>query len=122
MNKLNLPGVKFRSCIFTPTFWRYKEIQCNGLQVHVYERNKYDAVTTGLHLLYTLKEIHPDKFRFNPPTYDKNPHFDYLAGTDKLRKDLQGGKNVEDISYEWREEREKFMDVREKFLLYEEPD
>jgi hypothetical protein len=27
---------------------------------------------------------------------------------------------VEDISDEWRGERQKFMDIREKFLLYEE--
>jgi len=120
MNKLNLPGARFRSCYFTPTFWRYKDRRCNGLQVHVTDRDIFDAVTTGLHLLHTLRQVHPEAFEFNPPTYDKHPHFDYLAGTDGLRKDLNDGKTVEDISDKWRLEREKFMDIREKFLLYEE--
>ena len=120
MNKLNLSGARFRSCHFTPTFWRYKDRRCNGLQVHVTDRNIFDAVTTGLHLLHTLRQVHPEAFKFNPPTYDKHPHFDYLAGTDRLRKDLNDDKTVEDISDKWREEREKFMDIREKFLLYEE--
>jgi beta-N-acetylhexosaminidase len=119
MNKLKLPGVSFRSCHFTPTFWRYKSRRCNGLQVHVTDRNSFDAVTTGLHLLHTLRQVHPENFEFNPPTYDEHPHFDYLAGTDGLRIDLNAGKTVEDISDEWRGERQKFMDIREKFLLYE---
>ena len=120
MNKLKLPGVRFRSCHFTPTFWRYKDKRCNGLQVHVTDRNLYDAVTTGLHLLHTLKEVHPEGFEFNPPTYDKLTHFDYLAGTDRLRKDLNEGKTVEDISDTWLEELERFIHIREKFLLYKE--
>ena len=120
MNKLKLPGVRFRSCHFTPTFWRYKDKRCNGLQVHVIDRNIFDAVTTGLYLLHTLKQVHPEAFEFNPPTYDKLTHFDYLAGTDRLRKDLNEGKTVEDISDTWLEELERFIHIREKFLLYKE--
>ena len=120
MNELKLLGVRFRSCHFTPTFWRYKDKRCNGLQVHVIDRNIFDAVTTGLYLLHTLKQVHPEAFEFNPSTYDEYPHFDYLAGTDGLRKDLNEGKTVEDISDRWQKERKRFMNVREKILLYKE--
>ena len=96
LNSLGLPGVRFRSCYFTPTFWRYEEQRCGGVQVHVIDRDSYESFKTGLFMISTAKEIYPD-FEFNEPTYDRRRHFDLLAGTDSLRHDLQEGKPVDTI-------------------------
>lgn len=117
LNSLGLPGVRFRSCYFTPTFWRYEEQRCGGVQVHVIDRDSYESFKTGLFMISTAKEIYPD-FEFNGPTYDRRRHFDLLAGTDSLRHDLQEGKPVDTIIDEWDGPLENFMKEREQYLIY----
>jgi len=117
LNSLGLPGVRFRSCYFTPTFWRYEEQRCGGVQIHVIDRDSYESFKTGLFMISTAKEIYPD-FEFNEPTYDRRQHFDLLAGTDSLRHDLQEGKPVDTIIDEWDGPLENFMKEREQYLIY----
>ena len=120
LNKLGLSGVLFRSCYFTPTFWRFQGEQCSGVQVHVTDRDNFKPVEAGLHMLSTLTTLHPDEFRFNDPTYDKRRHFDLLAGTNKLRKQLEVGTPVEDIIGSWEADKERYLGERDKHLIYEE--
>ena len=119
LNGLDLPGVLFRACYFTPTFWRFKDERCSGIQVHVTNRDVFRPVETGLYLLSTLMETHPE-FRFNEPTYDKRRHFDLLAGTSKLREQLERGEPVADILASWETETSKYLGEREKHLIYVE--
>lgn len=119
LNKLELPGVRFRACFFTPTFWRFKDQKCEGVQVHVRNRDAYEAVKTGVHMISSAMSIFPE-FMFNEATYDTRTHFDLLAGTDKLRKNLQEHVPVELIIKNWSKELKKFKKEREKFLLYDE--
>jgi uncharacterized protein YbbC (DUF1343 family) len=118
-NKLGLPGVLFRSCNFIPTFWRFKDERCSGIQVHVTDRDIFKPVETGLYLLSTLMEIHP-RFQFNEPTYETRHHFDLLAGTDTLRKQLENMEPVKNILETWEKENAKYLKEREKHLLYVE--
>lgn len=117
LNRMGIPGVRFRSCFFTPTFWRYEEQRCGGVQVHVTDRDSFESVKTGLHMISTAIEMYTD-FEFNEPTYDRRRHFDLLAGTDKLREDLEQGKPVEKIIDEWYTPLKRFKKKREKYLIY----
>ena len=47
-----------------------------------------------------------------------NNFFDKLVGTDKLRLQIISGKTTKDIKGSWKEDLNKFKDVREKYLLY----
>ncbi|TRO51141.1 DUF1343 domain-containing protein, partial [Candidatus Bathyarchaeota archaeon] len=118
LDEADLPGVLFRRCYFTPTFWRYKDVQCSGVQVHVVDRDLFKPVETGLHLLSALKQLHPE-FAFNDPTYDKRPHFDLLAGSDKMRQWIMDEKPVDEILGAWGGECERYLVEREKHLLYD---
>jgi uncharacterized protein YbbC (DUF1343 family) len=120
MNAFGLPGARFRSCHFTPAFWRHSGEMCSGLQVHVEDRDSYRPVETGIHLLHALIKLQDDRFRFNEPTYDERRHFDLLAGTDRLRLSLMEGEPVEEIVGAWEPEVERFMKRRERHLLYGE--
>jgi uncharacterized protein YbbC (DUF1343 family) len=119
LNQADLPGVLFRKCYFKPTFWRFRDEVCSGVQVHVIDRDKYNAVRTGLYLLSTLIETHPKESKFNEPSYDKRRHFDLLAGTDKLRNQLIQGLQVDDIIASWEKDVNKFQSDRDRCLLYE---
>ena len=45
--------------------------------------------------------------------------FDKLAGTDKLRKQIENGLSEEEIKLSWQKDIEKFKKIRAKYLLYE---
>jgi len=112
MNKLDLPGVRFREAWFTPTFSKYRGELCGGIQIHVLDRNVYQPVRTSLILIQTIKKMYPDEFRFHETYFDK------IMGTDEVRKWLEAGWNIEDLIARWAEELRAFASEREPFLLY----
>ncbi|MBN2336536.1 DUF1343 domain-containing protein [Candidatus Bathyarchaeota archaeon] len=118
LNSLCLPGARFRACFFTPAFWEYKDEQCSGVQVHVTDRDALRPVETGMHMLRTLIDMHPGSFKFNEPTYEERRHFDLLAGTDRLRRDLTDGADVQEILASWEPNLNRFKEQRELYLLY----
>jgi uncharacterized protein YbbC (DUF1343 family) len=120
LNGLGLPGVGFRACHFTPTFWRYMGESCGGVQVHVTDRDSFRPVETGVHMLRTLMKLHPGVFGFNEPTYEERRHFDLLAGTDRLRLSLLEGVPVGEIAASWMPGLERFKDESSSILLYGE--
>ena len=46
-------------------------------------------------------------------------YFDTLAGTDKLRKQIEAGATEEEIRESWKEDLRAFNKIREKYLLYD---
>ena len=77
LNSLGLPGVKFRPASFTPSFSKYsasdtvnyptgKNQVCGGVQVYVTNRDEFNAVKTGYAMLYTIRDMYPDKFQYFP--------------------------------------------------------
>lgn len=57
-------------------------------------------------------KLYPDKEKFF------NPHFDRLAGTDKLREEIEDGWSEERIRKSWEPGLRKFEQMRRKYLLY----
>jgi uncharacterized protein YbbC (DUF1343 family) len=47
------------------------------------------------------------------------PYFDKLAGTDRLRTDIQAGVSVEKIREKWKVDLIDFTKIRKKYLLYD---
>ena len=88
--------------------------------MHVTDRDSFKPMETGVHLLRTLMNLYPGRFRFNEPTYEERRHFDLLAGTDRLRLSLVEGVAVEEIVALWKPGLERFRDERSPYLLYGE--
>jgi len=118
MNELGLGGVRFRACHFMPVFSKYTGERCRGVQVHVIDRDRYEPVETGLHMLATALSLWPGDFRWLPPSYDRRRHFDLLAGTDKTRENLSRGVAVEEIVEGWAQGLRAFDGLRKMHLLY----
>ena len=76
------------------------------------DKSKFKPVEFGVYLLYSIINIHKNKFIF------KENYFDKLVGSDQLRKDLLEGKNPSQIIKGWKNELEKFKLIRNKYLLY----
>jgi len=121
LNRLNLSGVSFRSCVFRPTFQKHAGVSCGGVQIQVLDRNDFEPVTVGVAMVKVAHDMYTEKFRWKEPpyeyVYDRNP-FDVIAGTTKLREAIEQGSEVEAIVASWQESLSEFMKIRERYLLY----
>jgi uncharacterized protein YbbC (DUF1343 family) len=121
LESIGLPGVRFRSTNFLPTFQKHAGVTCGGVQIHVLERLELRPVITGLGVLKTLYDLYGEDFRWKEPPYeyvfDKNP-FDVISGTDRLRISIERGDSLEDLERSWRAELSEFEAERQKHMLY----
>lgn len=117
LNTLELPGVHFRPIHFIPTFSKYADQVCHGVQVHVTDRDRFKLVDAGLHLIATAQRDYSDRFEF---LEDRGQYFfDLLAGTDTLRLRLMACESVSAIVESWQAEVEEFVECCKPYLLYD---
>jgi uncharacterized protein YbbC (DUF1343 family) len=69
-----------------------------------------------LRYLLDFYKLTPDKSKFFLAT----KHFDLLAGTDELKKQIQAGMTEAQIRETWKADLAKYAAVRKKYLLYPE--
>ncbi len=117
LNNLDLPGTHFRPIHYTPTFSKYADQECHGVQVHVTDRDQFKPVDVALHLIATARRDYSDQFEFieNSGRY----FFDLLAGTDELRLRLMKCESPTEIVRSWEAEVEKFTERCRPHLLYD---
>ena len=121
LNALDLSGVRFRAVRFRPTANKWAGQECEGVQLHVMDRQVLRPVTVGLHLIAAVRALHPDRFAWRKPgAGEARYHFDLLMGTDKVRRQLEAGVAVETIVADWEPERADFKDRRQAHLLYDD--
>jgi uncharacterized protein YbbC (DUF1343 family) len=120
LNRRALPGVYFRPAVFEPTFHKHAKTTCGGCQIHVVDRDAFQPVLTGVALTAAFREADAS-FAWRPPPYEyetvKLP-FDILAGSSRLREQIEQGVPPEEIARSWEPEVAEFERIRRKFLLY----
>lgn len=113
LNDKNLPGVVFRPVHFTPIFSKYAGEQCGGVQVHIRERDRFEAVRTGLHLVATARSQAPERFAWRADRFDR------LMGTDQVRKALDAGQPVDSVVTTWAAEQQRWAESAKSCWLYQ---
>lgn len=61
-------GVAFREAYFTPTFSKHQGASVTGVQLHVWDAARFEAVRTALALLTAVKALYPHKFEWRSPS------------------------------------------------------
>jgi uncharacterized protein YbbC (DUF1343 family) len=122
LREYRLPGVMFRPLFFQPTFQKHAGKLCRGAQIHVIDREKFKPFKAGVAVMKSIHDLYPDQFSWKQPPYEyeteKMP-VDILAGTDRLRKDIEHGEGIERMEERWQEESLQFERYyRKKYLLY----
>ncbi|HAJ36523.1 MAG TPA: DUF1343 domain-containing protein [Chloroflexi bacterium] len=121
LNALGLPGVRFRPVHFMPSASKHAGLHCQGVQVHVTDRNAMRAVTTGLHVIAACRAQDPERFLFLESSWEgRPPHFDLLAGNATLREGLALGYDVAGLTDAWCAAEAAFRVRRAPYLLYAE--
>ena len=118
LNALAFPGAGFRACHFVPTYGKYLGQECQGIQVHVVDRDVLEPVALGLWVVNTLRTLHPERLQWRSDAGDGRengtPMIDWLVGTDKLRL----GAAPDEIIAEFRQQAAVFKEQRQQYLLY----
>jgi uncharacterized protein YbbC (DUF1343 family) len=117
LNGLDLPGARFRPVFFRPATSKHAGQVCQGVQIHVRDRRLFQAVRTGFEILAAARRLWPDHFAWRIPA-NGIYNFDRLAGTDRTRLAIDGGRPVADLIATWAEERREFEQLRQSYLLY----
>ena len=121
LKEFKLPGVVFRPLSFEPTFQKHAGTLCGGAQIHVTDREKFKPFKTGVAVLKAIHNTYPRDFAWKQPPYeyeDVKLPIDILAGTNRLRKEIEAWKNLDEMEKWWKEEAKGFEKIRKKYLLY----
>ncbi len=122
LKEARLPGVIFRPLYFLPTFQKHAGSLCGGAQLHLTDRKKFKPFKTAAAILKSVKELYPKFFSWNQPPYEyEEVHLpiDILAGSDKFRKDIEIGTELDTMEAWWNKELRQFDgEIRKKYLLY----
>jgi uncharacterized protein YbbC (DUF1343 family) len=121
LDEFKLPGVVFRPLSFLPTFQKHANMLCGGAQIHVTDREKFKPFKTGVAVLKAVHNTWPRDFAWKQPPYEyeevKMP-IDILAGTDRLRRDIESWKDLDAMEKWWKGEARSFEKIRKRYLIY----
>lgn len=118
----HIPGCSFRIHNFIPTFNKFSDLFCNGIQVHVTDIGSFRPVSTTLEILDGVIQTSPvGAMKFNEPPYEYEYNlkpFDILSGDSGMRKTLENRKSLETEKERWADETEDFKKEFSQFSVY----
>lgn len=117
-NELNIDGVIARPISFMPTYQKYSNENCHGVQLHVIDRDSVRPVVVGLKLLEIIHQNYPNDLTFIENEEYKRPFFDLLAGDSEMRYSIIS-QQVDLYLQKVRKDVEEFMAVRKQYLIYD---
>lgn len=116
MNEYQLPGITFRPLYFTPTFSKHKGALCKGIELYITDKHQFRPVITGMILLKTIEQYHPE-FQYNPPYKEGlNQMIDLLNGDNFLRTNRL---DIVQIKKKLQQDSEQFMTRKRRYHIYE---
>lgn len=108
----DLNGCRFREHDFIPTFNKYKDQVCHGIQVHVTDIEKYYPVAVALEIFDAIIETSPPRsLQFKDPPYEYEERlmpFDILSGDSGMRTVLEKRFDLKKEKERWNIEIEEF--------------
>lgn len=114
------PEYAIGSSVFTPHSMpgasqpKYEGEMCYGQNLAGYAVN-YNKMPPELNLNWLIESYKYLHFKDEFFT----SYFDILAGTDKLRKQIEAGVTKTEIRRSWEKDLDTFKEIRKKYLLYE---
>ncbi len=116
-----LPGVRFRPCYFEPTFQKHARTICGGVMLHGDDPASFLPFRTGVPCILWAHRLGRARFPWRTETYeyrDDVPAIDLLYGSPRLREAAEAGLGLSELVAEWEEPLARFLERREKHLLY----
>ena len=119
---LGLEGIAFRPTMFEPTFHKFKEQSCGGIQLHVTHRDDFNSYKTGLAVIWATKQLWPNDFKWRDGVYefrDDEPAIDLLTGFAEVRVAIDNGESFDTVLKHALQGTELYGSGREAALIYD---
>jgi uncharacterized protein YbbC (DUF1343 family) len=114
LNGYGFEGVRFEPVAFTPASpgdGKFDGVEVHGVRV-VPEDPAFDAPRIGVAMVVEAYRLSGDRWSWNVA------HFDRLAGTDALRRGIEGGLSLDDLTATWEGQLRAFEAMRDPYLIY----
>ena len=86
---------------------------CRGLFLRVTEPQEFCAVEFGIHLIVASKQLYPEDVKM------RERGVQLMTGSTEVAEKLMRGDDPHDIVASWEPELEKFLEIRQKYLIYD---
>ena len=116
-------GVAAVPTYFRPWNLKHRGEVCGGVELVILDARRVRALRLGVEALAALRSCLGDELRWRSEPYEfvsDRPALDLLAGSDALRRALEGDGGLEEWVSSWSRDEETFRAEREPFLLYPE--
>lgn len=117
LNSKGLAGVTFREAYFQPTLSKNQGIICGGVQVHITDPARVEALEIGTHMLVEAKRLYPG-FGWRG---DAGRWMGLLSGSARFGEQIDAGADARTIIESWRTELGQFVRDTRQYLLYNGP-
>jgi len=108
-------GVRLTPIEFTPRDagdGKFEGVALPGIRLEVVDREAYDPVRTAVALLAAVRATSDSAWEWRSSAFDR------LAGTDRLRLDIEEGVPTLEITNRWTGDLVAFETLRARYLLY----
>ena len=116
------PGLFLRPVAFQPTSGKWMDRVCYGVHLHVLDRERYTPYLVSLKTVQILIRHHPEAFKFKQPPYEydyERQPMDLILGSKTLRKAVEQGADLDEISRSWQKDLDTFKQESKRFYLYD---
>ncbi len=110
LNARNISGVRFVPITFTPSTSNYSGQKCEGVNIFVTERNALDSGELGVELASALRKLYPGQYHME--------RMIELLGNQSVYDAIAAGEDPRRIAQDWQEALDKFLQIRQKYLIY----
>jgi uncharacterized protein YbbC (DUF1343 family) len=110
LNARNISGVRFVPVTFTPSTSNYSGQKCEGVNIFVVERNALDTGELGIELASALHKLYPEQYHME--------RMIELLCNQSVYDAIAAGQDPRRIAEDGREPLEKFLQLRQKYLIY----
>lgn len=117
LEERSLPGVRFRPLWFQPVSSKHAGQVCGGVQLHVTDRERFQPVAAGVHVIDTARRLWPQRFGWRAAVQTgAMPFIDRLYGSAVLREMIDGGADAAAVIATWNTV--SFDALRQRVRLY----
>lgn len=110
LNRRGLPGARFYAVRRTPQASQFAGKTIDGVQVSVLQRDRVESTRLGLEIAAALFELYPGRVQLAETAR--------LIANQQAIRAIEGNENPNSIWSVWEMEKEGFLEIRSRYLLY----
>ncbi|MHB9096750.1 MAG: exo-beta-N-acetylmuramidase NamZ domain-containing protein [Syntrophales bacterium] len=110
LNLRDIDGVQFLPVEFTPESSLYKGRTCRGARILLKDRSTLDSAFLGIEIASALRRLFPRDFEIDETRT--------LIGSQQVLTAIKAGEDPRTVALMWKAPLERFLRMREKYLLY----